>query len=171
MQFAYGASTPMSTFSKRITDLSPEKRALLVRQLAKKRAESDDTYIRPQRRDINRFPLSFAQQRLWFLEQLTPGLPIYNVSAALHLAGPLQVATLRHSLTEIVRRHEALRTTFGAADGTPFQVIAPPRPQPLALLDLRRLPAPQREAQARRLARAEALQPFDLAGGPLMRTT
>jgi amino acid adenylation domain-containing protein len=160
----------MDTVTKRITELSPEKRALLVQQLAKKRGEAVAS-IHPQRRDTDRFPLSFAQQRLWFLEQLNPGTSVYNVSSALHLAGPLAPAALQRSLSAILRRHEALRTTFAEHDGTPFQLIGAAHAQLLPLLDLRGLPAAERTTTARELARIEAQRPFDLVAGPLLRTT
>jgi len=115
--------------------------------------------------------LSFAQQRLWFLDQLEPGSVMYNLPTAIRLKGALDLAALQRALTEIIRRHEALRTTFAAAGGRPVQVIAPPRPMPLPLVDLERLPEAGREAEARRLAQEDARQPFDLARGPLARAT
>ena len=71
------------------------------------------------------FPASFAQRRLWFLDQLTPGNPFYNLSAAIPLGFPVHVPTLERSLNELVRRHEVLRTSFAAVDGEPFQVVRP----------------------------------------------
>jgi amino acid adenylation domain-containing protein/non-ribosomal peptide synthase protein (TIGR01720 family) len=114
-------------------------------------------------------PLSFAQQRLWFIDQLEPGGAAYNIALAVHLAGRLEFAVLRRSLEEVVRRHEVLRTTFVAPEGEPMQVIAPPAPPPLPLVDLSSLPAAAREPETRRLALAEAHRPFDLARGPLLR--
>ena len=83
--------------------------------------------------------LSFAQERLWFLNQLEPDNPFYNMSMALRLRGPLDTDALERSLNEIVRRHEALRTTFAAVDGEPVQLIAPSLTIPLPVLDLRSL--------------------------------
>jgi amino acid adenylation domain-containing protein len=114
-------------------------------------------------------PLSFAQERLWFLEQLEPGTPTYNMASTLRLQGGLDVDALARSLAEIVRRHEVLRTRFAAVDGRPIQVIAPPPPPSLPRIDLAALPPPAREAEAQRIARREALRPFDLATGPLYR--
>ncbi len=115
-------------------------------------------------------PLSFAQERLWFLDQLDPGNPTYNIPLALDLGGRLDVRALAASFAEIVRRHAVLRTTFQTVEGTPRQVIAPALAIPLAIVDLAAL-APQAAAAAgRRLARGEALRPFDLARGPLVRT-
>jgi amino acid adenylation domain-containing protein len=116
-------------------------------------------------------PTSFAQQRLWFLDQLVPGNAFYNVDNAIYMTmGPDDVPVLERSLNEIVRRHETLRTTFKAVDGEPWQVIASSLQLALPVIDLRHLPATQRQAEALRLATEEARQPFDLAAGPLVRT-
>jgi amino acid adenylation domain-containing protein len=118
-------------------------------------------------------PLSFAQRRLWFLEQLDPGNPAYNLPAAILLTGPLDRPALAAALNRIAARHEALRTTFGPADGgrdgEPVQHIAPPSPLPFPGIDLSGLPETAREAEAVRLAAVEAMRPFDLARGPLLR--
>ncbi|MEA2694874.1 MAG: hypothetical protein QOJ16_4261, partial [Acidobacteriota bacterium] len=116
-------------------------------------------------------PLSFAQERLWFLDRLEPGSAAYNVPTALRLTGRLDTAGLAASLDEIARRHAVLRTTFRMVDGAPVQVIAPPAGTglPLPRVDLAALPATPREAEARRLAGEEAARPFDLARGPLVR--
>ncbi len=116
-------------------------------------------------------PLSFAQERLWFLDQLAPGSAAYNVPLALQLTGPLHRSALAAALAALVARHEALRTRFAAAAGLPVQVIGPaPAVQP-ALVDLGGLPAARREEQVAVLAAGEALRPFDLARGPLLRAT
>ncbi|HYG61736.1 MAG TPA: amino acid adenylation domain-containing protein, partial [Thermoanaerobaculia bacterium] len=114
-------------------------------------------------------PLSFAQQRLWFLHRLAPDSAVYNVPMAVRLSGRLDAGALAGALHEIGRRHEALRTTFAEREGHPLQVIAPEPRLPLALLDLTDLPAAEREAQVLRRAQNEVLQPFDLEAGPLMR--
>ncbi|MFB3092706.1 MAG: condensation domain-containing protein, partial [Dehalococcoidia bacterium] len=116
-------------------------------------------------------PLSFAQQRLWFLEQWEPNSSIYNVPVALRLTGPLNVAALEQSLNEISRRHEALRTTFSVVDGQPAQVIAPKLNLTLPVLDLRELTEIERDAEVQRLVVEEAQAPFDLAQGPLLRAS
>ena len=115
--------------------------------------------------------LSFAQQRLWFLDQLAPGSPTYNLPAAVELAGRLDAAALAAAFAEVVRRHEALRTTFQATADGPVQVIAEPDGFVLPRVDLRSLPGPQRAGEESRLAAAEARRGFDLAGGPLLRAT
>ena len=121
-----------------------------------------------------KLPLSFGQERLWFLDRFDPGKPIYNMPFAFRLHGPLGtagVAALAAALAEVVRRHEALRTTFARVDAEPVQVIAAAGPRPLPVADLAALPAAARAAEAGRLAVDEALRPFDLARGPLLRTT
>ncbi|HEX2271943.1 MAG TPA: condensation domain-containing protein, partial [Pyrinomonadaceae bacterium] len=116
-------------------------------------------------------PLSFAQQRLWFLDQLEPGSPFYNQSGAVRLSGSLNLDALRESVNEIVARHEALRTTFGSRDGQPVQLIASSLRLDIPLLDLRETPAGTRDEQIQKLAREEARRPFDLSSGPLLRVT
>ena len=118
-----------------------------------------------------RLPLSFAQERLWFLAQLAPASAAYNVHIAFLLEGDLNVTAFADAIGEITRRHEVLRTTYEVLDGEPGQVIAPWRPATLALSDLSGLSVAQREAESQRMAAAEALQPFDLRRGPLLRTS
>jgi amino acid adenylation domain-containing protein len=116
-------------------------------------------------------PLSFAQQRLWFIDQLDPGNSVYNFPAAVRLIGPLDLTALEQSLNEIVRRHEVLRTTFLTVDGRPAQVIAQTSAVTLALVDLRALSEADRETEVQRLAISEARCPFDLTKGPLLRAS
>ncbi|HET9225446.1 MAG TPA: amino acid adenylation domain-containing protein, partial [Thermoanaerobaculia bacterium] len=113
------------------------------------------------------FPASFAQQRLWFLDQLEPGSFAYNLAGAVRLEGSLDVEALSSALSGIVERHESLRTTFIESDGQPRQVIADPAPLSLPVFDLSSVP--DREAEVRRAAAAEARRPYDLASGPLVR--
>jgi amino acid adenylation domain-containing protein len=114
-------------------------------------------------------PLSFAQQRLWFIDQLEPHNPFYNNPSAVRLTGELDQRALQLTLTEIVRRHEILRTTFRVVDGTAVQVVAEPYIVQLPQIDLSDLP--DVEAVVQQLARAEASRPFDLTRGPLVRLT
>lgn len=115
------------------------------------------------------FPLSFAQQRLWFLHQMDPRSAAYNMPLALRLSGKLGVEALQWALNEIVRRHEILRTTFDVLDQQPVQLIAATGNLTLDITDLSSLPPAVREAEAERLASEETERPFDLARGPLIR--
>ncbi|HEY2953461.1 MAG TPA: amino acid adenylation domain-containing protein, partial [Verrucomicrobiae bacterium] len=126
--------------------------------------------LRPVPRE-GELPLSFAQQRLWFLEQLEPGCCAYNIPDAVRLSGWLDVAALEQSVSEIVRRHESLRTTFLCREGRPVQVIAPPRPVHLPMVELRQVPGRAQEIEVQRLVAHEARTPFGLARGPLLRAT
>jgi amino acid adenylation domain-containing protein len=118
-----------------------------------------------------RLELSFAQQRLWLLDQIEPGGFQYNVSQALRLSGPLQRDALERALGGLVARHESLRTTFAGAGGRPVQVIHPPEPAVLEVTELDRFDPAEREARARRAVADAAQRPFDLARGPLVRAT
>jgi len=124
--------------------------------------------IRPVPRDGD-LPLSFAQQRLWFIHQLDPGNSVYNFPVAVRLKGSLNLVALERSLNEIVRRHEALRTTFSMVDGQPAQVIASRLTIALPVVDLRTMPEAERENEVQRMVVQEARQSFDLARGPLLR--
>ncbi len=127
--------------------------------------------IVPVPRDGAPLPVSFAQQRLWVVDRLEPGSSAYNMPYALRLRGALDTGALLAGLDALARRHETLRTTFAEHEGRPVQVVHPPAPVPLPAVDLRDLPEAEREALAGRLAAAEALRPFDLARGPLLRAT
>jgi amino acid adenylation domain-containing protein/non-ribosomal peptide synthase protein (TIGR01720 family) len=117
------------------------------------------------------FPASFAQQRLWFLDQLVPGSAFYNIHAAIPYSRGISPAVFEKTINEIVRRHETLRTSFKSVDGEPFQVVALELHVPLVLVDLRDLPKSERAAKATSIATEEARGPFDLRHGPLIRTT
>ncbi|HEX2081445.1 MAG TPA: amino acid adenylation domain-containing protein, partial [Longimicrobium sp.] len=114
-------------------------------------------------------PLSFAQERLWFIDRLEPGSAVYNIPVARRLGGALDEAALERALGEIVRRHEALRTVFAEVDGSPMQMIAPFGGFALPVEDLSGLSEADREAALRRRAGEEARRPFDLSAGPLFR--
>jgi hypothetical protein len=149
----------MSSIPRDLATLSlEEKRAMLAELLKQKAARKP-------------MPLSFAQERLWFLDQFEPGSPIYNIPAAFRLPGPLNVHALEQSINEVVSRHEVLRTTFQTQDGQPVQVIAPSLEIELPLIDLSTFPDTVRDAEAQRLTATEAMRPFDLARGPLLRTS
>jgi len=117
-------------------------------------------------------PLSIAQQELCHRELRVPGIPpLYNECITLHMAGPLNVSALEASFTEVIRRHEAWRTTFETRNGQPVQIIHPASQVRLPVLDLRRLPATEREAEAVRRVARDVTRPFDLERGPLLRPT
>jgi len=174
---------PPSSVSSALKKLSPAGRAHLFEALRKRQSAAigtlgmsrrDGTAPAPlspvPRADRGRaLPLSFGQQRLWFLHQLAPESPAYNIPLAVRMDGALDARALAAALTEVVRRHEVLRTAIVARRGEATQEIAPPSPLPLSVADLSALPGPRREAEAQRLAAADARLPFDLARPPLLR--
>ena len=163
-------SAPKETLTPDLLNQLRERKAEILAFLQKNNtaANSNLTPILPVRRDKN-LPLSFAQQRLWFLEQFEPNGSTYCIASVYRLTKALNVSALEQSLNELVRRHEILRTTFSTVDGQPVQVISPETPLTLPLINLLELPPNQREAEARRQATQEAQHPFDLAQGPLFR--
>ncbi|MCP3705300.1 MAG: hypothetical protein GY954_20540, partial [Alteromonas sp.] len=134
-----------------------EKRALLTKILNKKVQQPRS------------YPMSFAQQRLWFMDQLSPGNLFYNFEWAIPLQGPIDLAVLKHAVNEVVKRHDILRTVFKVIDGEPRQIVIPELTIDIPLLDLSTVPAAKREQEKLRLSREMAQQPFDLEQGPLLR--
>ena len=165
-QDAFGAN-----LRTRITDLSPAKRELLGQRLKQRSRDAvpNQGILRP--RTASPTLLSFAQQRLWFLNQYESNSSVYNIPSALRLKGTLNVGALEHSLNEIVRRHESFRTTFSTVEGEPVQVISPTLNVSLSGVDLRETAESEREDKSRRRVDEEARRPFDLARGPLFRAT
>jgi non-ribosomal peptide synthetase component F len=157
--------------------LTPEVRAALAARKGEILRFLDDAaklarHEQPPLEAVSRsgkLPLSFAQQRLWFLDQYEPNGAVYNLPSVRRLKGTVNVAALEASLNEIIRRHESLRTTFSLVENEPVQVIAPSLIISLDATDLRDYRAEQREEKARRLVREEAERPFDLSRGPLFR--
>ena len=169
------SSTTTGDVQNVLNSLSPEKRSLLAARLRRKGGERQVSNIpqivrAPRGEEI---PLSFAQQRLWFLDQLTPGMATYNILVPVHLTSSpereLNVAALEKSLGEIIRRHDALRTTFRSVEGRPVQVVSPARGFTLPVVSLEELHDVEREREGRRVTAEEARRPFDLAKGPLFR--
>jgi amino acid adenylation domain-containing protein len=157
----------MRGLSDRLAALSPEQRVLFAARLRSSgvgRLEADTI---PRRIPGSSAPLSFAQQRLWFLQRLEPGSAAYNIPSAARLKGTLHPEALRWALQTIMDRHESLRTTFREEGGVPIQVVAEGSTLPLPVTDLSRSAEP--EAEIRRLAGKESRTPFDLEQGPLIR--
>jgi len=158
---------PAKIIKERLAALSPEKRGLLLLRLKQKHARQQPRIVK--REDQTTYPLSYAQQRLWFLNQFDPESAFYNVFAALRISGNLNVEALEWSLNEVIRRHEVLRANFSTEDGYPVQKIKPQLKLNLSVTVLSHLPPEEREAEISRLASAEAKQPFDLSNEPLIR--
>ncbi|HWF88172.1 MAG TPA: amino acid adenylation domain-containing protein [Pyrinomonadaceae bacterium] len=124
-----------------------------------------------RRANPEELPLSYAQQRLWFLEQLGDTSSAYNIPLPVLISGPLDVKALTRALNEIIRRHEVLRASFGSLYGQTLQLIAPKVELSIPLTDLSAVPAEQRQQELRRLIQLDASRPFDLTTGPLMRAS
>src|SRR5205085_3670099 len=148
--------------------LSPQKRSLFDALLSKEGVRLASLPPIARRGSASNGVLSFAQERLWFLDQLEPNKSLYNIPSAKRLAGRLDVAALEHSLSEIVRRHESLRTNFVSTDGEPLLKISAPASFHLPLSDFSALPEVERLNEAQRWARRQAEQPFDLAKDNLL---
>lgn len=155
--------------SLRRSNLSAAKQALLEKRMRGELKGTSDAQSIHKRPPHGLTPLSFAQQRLWFLDQLEEGSPAYNLPEAWHFRGPLNVNSLERSLKEIVQRHEALRTTFVTEEGQPVQVITPQETFTLPLIDLREIAESERQANLQQLITKEAGRPLYLSQGPLMR--
>jgi len=157
------------TLSARVSQLSPAKRALMERFKRGEFSGVGGARTIPPRPRHEPLPQSFAQQRLWFLDQLVPGSPAYNMATGVWLKGELDARALGAALAEVVRRHEALRTTFGTHGDLPVQFVQPSVEVELPIIDLSTRPEEERETESLRLAREEANRPFDLTAGPLLR--
>jgi hypothetical protein len=165
----------MSDVTGRLSRLSLEERALLFEKLRRKKEQETAAADRPA--PIPRrsgppeapVPLSFAQQRLWFIHRMAPDDASYNVPIATLVLGPAHPAALRRALAAVCARHESLRTTFGLADGVPVQIIAPALEVPVPLIDLSHPTGELAEAEVYRVCRDVFQLPFDLATGPLLR--
>ena len=138
----------MHSLLERVESLSPSQRELLVKQLP---------------------PMSFAQQRLWFLDQLAPGDAAYNLRSSLRVSGKLDTEALTRTVSELCRRHQILRTSFMSIDGHLVQVISAPQRFVIPIDDLSSLDEEEKEVEIRRLSHEEAHEPFDLAHGPILR--
>ncbi len=144
--------------------------AKIVTQVAQEERSNPWPSLEPISREQT-IPLSFGQEQLWFLSQLAPSEPIYNETFTIYFGGDINIQALSKSLTELIRRHEILRTTFRVVNGQPVQEIHPPSALTLPVVDLRFLPETERETEALRIAIEQLRTPFDLTRGPLLRAT
>ena len=150
--------------------LTPAKLGLLQKRLEQARQQREQAKAAivptiPRREDEGPAPLSFAQQRLWFIDQLEPGATMYNKANAVRLKGRLDVRALEATFSELFRRHEILRTVFINNDGQPMQVVNPPQPVTLSPRDFSGREKSDREMLVQYLINEEAAQPFDLLRG------
>jgi amino acid adenylation domain-containing protein len=149
----------MSSLREQIAKLTPEQLAHLQTRLEQSASTSSSGGSIPRRKNKGPCALSFAQERLWFLDQFDPGSPVYNISRALHIEGPLDSTALQKALDGIVARHESLRTVFRSVDGTPVQEVIPDRRLTLQLVTLDHQMS---EEEVRLILREEVRRPFDL---------
>ncbi len=161
----------MSDISRRLGELSPERRKLLELRMKAQRKEAAPPPPSAAPREEGVFPLSFAQQRLWLMDRLEPGSSAYNMPSPLRFRGPMEHAPLERALDEVVRRHETLRTHVEVRDGEPVQVVSPHSAVSLPLVDLTGLSGEEREDEVRRRASEDARLPFALDRGPLFRAS
>ncbi|HID52191.1 MAG TPA: non-ribosomal peptide synthetase, partial [Anaerolineae bacterium] len=152
---------------EKLASLPPEKRKLLELMLQEEQIDLNETVILPHSQDRSVFPLSFAQERLWFLNQLEPNNPAYNIPLAVRIDGRLQLPVLKQTIAEIVRRHALLRTVFATEADKPVQIIVPEIEIPFSIADMRGLPD---TAVQQRIAQ-ESQRIFNLAEGPLFHVT
>ena len=165
---AYGCPYEAQAAPDKSVDNSGDKQALIRKYLQSRTSHrADSASAIPRRSESGPAPLSFAQEQIWLHCQFAKDL--YNESVTVYRRGALDVPTLRRSLAEMIRRHEAWRTSFKVVDGQPVQVVHPPHELNLEVVDLRSLSVEQREAEALRLGRERARIPFDMEHGPLLR--
>jgi hypothetical protein len=161
----------MTDASRRIAGLTPEKLNLLVQRM-RQGNPSESQQVSITRVDAgSHIPLSFSQERLWFNDRLEPGNIKYNLSGAIRVDGKLNIPAIAQALSEIVRRHETLRTIFPDVDGRPEQVVQPYSDAPLPMVDLRDLSEREQTDLTQRLSAEEGNRSFDLAVGPMIRAT
>ena len=161
----------MTQYHKSRFDISPQKRAWLDNILRQEGLDTSTDQRIARRETLGTSSLSFAQERLWFLEKLEPESSVYNIPVSVRLSGPLGVEALRQSINEVVRRHETLRSNFRTIDGHPVQIIKSTLTLETPIIDLQNLTEQERDAKALALAHDEAQRIFDLERGPLLRST
>jgi amino acid adenylation domain-containing protein len=161
----------MSKIPTKLSDLSPEQRDLVLRRLAKAKPNEASANAIPRRPPGEAPPLSYAQERAWFLDCLAPGDPAHNITGGLRLQGELSFDALSFAFNEIIRRHEPLRSNFQASDTGPLQIIHAPFPLPIERIDLTNLDAPEKAAEQRKLYLRESYRRFNLADDQLLKVT
>jgi amino acid adenylation domain-containing protein len=160
-----------AALTQRLENLSPAKRVLLEMKLKGKTPSSKDPFsIQPQK-NSGLAPLSFNQESLLFMERLNPNTSTYNVYEAVRLTGELNFAALQQTFDSVAARHEALRTTFAEIDGQPQQIVAPPQPVPIQVINLSQSPIEKRESEAFGILNNEVNQPLNLQQCPLFKAT
>ncbi|HEU0054995.1 MAG TPA: condensation domain-containing protein, partial [Longimicrobium sp.] len=161
----------MSDVADALAGLSPERRRLLELRLAARQAQAAGPALSPRQRPDGTAPLSASQARLWVMERLEPGRALYVVPLAFRVRGALDAEALRRALEVVIHRHEALRTTFAERAEGPVQVVHPPSPLPLPIVDLSNLSPEEREEEVRRRVDEDANTGFDLETGPVFRSS
>ena len=161
----------MDDLRQRLEQLSPAKRALLERALLERAARQAETHRIPPRRPDEPPLLSLAEQRLWFFDQLQPSHPVHNLAVAARIVGPLHIPALRQALDALVERQDTLRTIYRTLGGQPQRNVLSQLSLPLTEVDLTATSAEGKDERVQRLVCDEARRPFDLAAGPLARTT
>ena len=160
----------MPTIAEELAALSPEQRKLLELELQEQGIEVEQLQITPRVEKREHYPVSYAQERLWFLAQLDPESSANHIPTPMQLSGNLSVPALRRAVVALVERHEALRTVFDTREGAPVQVVREQFRQPVPVIDLTALRAELRSAAQRFLTVQASSRPFDLASDPLLRT-
>ena len=166
--FVMKTSTPES-LKELIAALTPAQRALLEQRLRSKAGRAERVPAIPRAAERGDAPLSFAQQRLWFLDELAPGNTFYTISRAFRVRGAVDREALRRALSRVVARHESLRTTFSVVGDRPVQRIATDRPVELPLFDAASVPEAEKNRELDEWIASEKRRAFDLARGPLLR--
>jgi len=159
----------MNEHEKQGLDLTPQKRKLLQQLIKKEGLDGPDTSTITRRQTQSPIPLSFAQQRLWFLDQLEPGNSVYNIPIACRITGPFQISLFQRSIDDIIHRHEILRTIVRKSNGVPEQLIKQHTTLPINVIDLTDTPDAEKKCQIRERIIIEGKKPFDLSHGPLIR--
>ncbi|MGD9488076.1 MAG: amino acid adenylation domain-containing protein [Calditrichaceae bacterium] len=159
----------MSNISKRLADLSPEKLEILRRKLQSGDKPGHQQDSIPRRNNSSVYPISFAQKRLWFLDQLSPLNPFYNIPAALRLEGPLNISALESAVNRIIERHEILRSFYTTENGNPVQKIETSISIKPDITDLSKMSAKDQDKTVLELAKSEARTAFSLSDPPLLR--